>query len=71
MLGRKRFMLVDVKTEAEVVLPAELKTFRGDTVTVTDIVGPSHPASSGHVQTSAGYFYPTVVGCVIRERKQP
>jgi hypothetical protein len=62
--------LFDEKTNAPIDLPAELTTFRGDTVSVAEIAEDSSPGRSGKLLvgspgTTWNTIYPGVVGCYI------
>jgi hypothetical protein len=41
----------------------KLKTSRGEVHVVESLHPPRHAASSGHIATDGGYYYPSVYGC--------
>ena len=57
-----KFKLVDKATGEPVNVGDKRVTFDGEKVVVKHLSPPRHPGSSGHVDTTGGYWYPSVIG---------
>jgi hypothetical protein len=67
MKGVVAMKLIDKRTGAE-VKKGDCITFEGRVVEVMDVYPPKHAASSGHVQTEAGFYYAHVYGLEFVDR---